>query len=842
MPMPARILIVDDEVPVAESTRDVLGQLGYMTAGLANSIEAALAAIERERPDLVLLDINLHQNQDGIAAAETIRTRHGLPVVCVVARAEEAMLAGVRIAHPFGYITKPYATHNLRIAIEAALHHQALEQRLRRSELTLRERERRQRAILDNIVDPAWLMDREGRFLAVNRAWCETFGMQEHQAVGKPPTRVLPPVVARGFHANDAAIIATGKPVQFEQQMTDRHGDTRWFDTSKAPLRNEREEIVGTIGIAREITRRKQAESALAEQTETYRALLCATLDGVLETDEDDRIIDANQAYCRLLGYTRMELTALRISDVEAVETAPEVLQHTRQLKREGGGRFETRHRAKDGRPIDLELSVTYIPSRHRFVAFCRDITKRKQAEAVLRKSETALNAAQRVAHVGSWSWHIPSNRVEWSEEMFRIFGLEPAGFSGDFTEVIANRIHPDDRAAVERSNRSVIDEGKPLALEYRVVRPDGTICVVWAESGELVLDEHGHPAVLTGVTHDITERKHAEEALRREQALFKDLISTIPDNIYFKDRKSRFVCINDAMARWFGMRSADDAAGKTDFDIFSEEHARQAYEDEQRIMSTGQPLIGLVEKETWPDGHVTWMSTTKVPLRDPSGAITGLVGISRDVTASKQDEERIRQQASLLDNANDAIYVRTLDHTITYWNRGAEQLYGWSAAEAVGRKETDLFLPITGGLAEADAALLAQSSWAGERQHSVKQGGNVTVFCRWSLVRDDAGMPQLVFAIHTDVTEKKRLEAQFLRAQKLENLGVLAHDFNNLLTGILGHTNLALMDLPPDTPVRESLRQIEKAATRATELCRQVLAQAPPSGAPPMNGTNSPL
>ena len=237
------------------------------------------------------------------------------------------------------------------------------------------------------------------------------------------------------------------------------------------------------------------------------------------------------------------------------------------------------------------------------------------------------------------------------------------------------------------------------------------------------------------------------------------------------------------------------------------------------------------MEKETWPDGHITWVSTTKVPLRDADGNITGLVGVSRDITTRKQAEERVREQAALLDNANDAIYVRRLDRTITYWNRGAAQLYGWSAAEAVDRKETDLFLLAGAELAEADRALLAQSSWAGEMHHAVKNGEIVTVFCRWSLVRDDQGIPQLVFAIHSDVSEKKRLEAQFFRAQKLEGLGVLAggiaHDFNNLLTAILGHANLALMDLAPDAPARDSLREIEKASIRAAELCRQMLAYA---------------
>src|SRR5581483_2153110 len=111
------------------------------------------------------------------------------------------------------------------------------------------------------------------------------------------------------------------------------------------------------------------------------------------------------------------------------------------------------------------------------------------------------------------------------------------------------------------------------------------------------------------------TERKRAEAALRRERDLFDSLASTTPDLIYFKDRQSRFVKINAAMVRYFGLRDVGEALGKTEFDIFSDEHARQAYLDEQRVMATGVPLVGIEEKETWPDGRITWVSTTKVPL-----------------------------------------------------------------------------------------------------------------------------------------------------------------------------------------------------------------------------------
>jgi PAS domain S-box-containing protein len=337
---------------------------------------------------------------------------------------------------------------------------------------------------------------------------------------------------------------------------------------------------------------------------------------------------------------------------------------------------------------------------------------------------------------------------------------------------------------------------------------------------------ERAHGALL-GILED---QRKAEEALRYEQVLFQSLASAVPDNIYFKDRQSRFVRINSTMAKWFKLHEPGEAVGKTDFDYFAEEHARQAYGDEQHIMSTGEPLIGIEEKETWPDGRVTWASTSKVPLRDANGGITGLVGISRDITARKQAEAHIREQAALLENATDAIYVRALDHMITYWNHGAERLYGWTAAEAVNRKDTDLFLPATPGLEEAEKILLAGGSWTGEMRHSAKSGGLVTVFCRWSLMRDDEARPQVVFAIHTDVTEQRQLEARFLRAQRLENIGSLAagiaHDLNNVLSPILLGAPLLRQAIHDESSLRV-LTAIEASARRGVDIVKQVLTFA---------------
>jgi sigma-B regulation protein RsbU (phosphoserine phosphatase) len=125
------------------------------------------------------------------------------------------------------------------------------------------------------------------------------------------------------------------------------------------------------------------------------------------------------------------------------------------------------------------------------------------------------------------------------------------------------------------------------------------------------------------------------------ESGLMKHLMDHIEDNIYFMDRKGRIILINRAGARWLGFDSPDEVIGKTDLDIFTNEHGRTAFEDEQRIMRTGDPLLGIEEKETGADGHETWVSTSKMPLRDESGEIVGVFGVSRDITEHKQAEIR---------------------------------------------------------------------------------------------------------------------------------------------------------------------------------------------------------
>lgn len=189
--------------------------------------------------------------------------------------------------------------------------------------------------------------------------------------------------------------------------------------------------------------------------------------------------------------------------------------------------------------------------------------------------------------------------------------------------------------------------------------------------------------------------------------------------------------------------------------------------------------------------------------------------------------EAKIREQAALLDTASDAIYVCSLEGVILYWNQGAERLYGWKRSEALGRDIT-AFLPLDKEARDvAERALLKDGGWSGERRQDTKDGLTVVVHSRMTLVRDPQGQPQSVFVINTDVTEKKELEAQFLRGQRMESLGALAsgiaHDLNNVLVPVVLGTQL-LRDAVQSEEDLKTLTDMELSARRGAEIVKQVL------------------
>ena len=198
--------------------------------------------------------------------------------------------------------------------------------------------------------------------------------------------------------------------------------------------------------------------------------------------------------------------------------------------------------------------------------------------------------------------------------------------------------VHPDDRESTITEAETIMATGKDVvSFENRYqCKDEGYKWILW--SATISLEKRLYYAV----GRDITQRKQTEYALEQEQSLLNAFMDNTPDHIYFKDRASRFLRINKAVTNHFHLSDAQDAIGKTDAEFFTEEHAQQAYADEKEVIRSDKPMEGKEEKETWPSGQETWVSTTKAPLFDKSGQIIGTFGISRDIT------ERVRAKAEL--------------------------------------------------------------------------------------------------------------------------------------------------------------------------------------------------
>jgi PAS domain S-box-containing protein len=204
------------------------------------------------------------------------------------------------------------------------------------------------------------------------------------------------------------------------------------------------------------------------------------------------------------------------------------------------------------------------------------------------------------------------------------------------YPQELAAQFYADEQALLQ-SGQSILDH------EEATRGPDGN--PRWTLTTKVLLhDSRGKVTGLVGVSRDITERKQAEEALAQERHLWQTFMDNVPYNIYFKDAEGHFTKINKSLASWFGLSDPSEAIGKADFEFFTDEHAQQAYDDEQKVMQTGQSL-SIEEKETWLDGRMTWVVTTKMPLRDEEHNVVGTFGISRDVTERRQMQEALQQR-----------------------------------------------------------------------------------------------------------------------------------------------------------------------------------------------------
>ncbi|MCA8987988.1 MAG: PAS domain-containing protein, partial [Planctomycetaceae bacterium] len=338
----------------------------------------------------------------------------------------------------------------------------------------------------------------------------------------------------------------------------------------------------------------------------------------------------------------------------------------------------------------------------------------------------------------------------------------------------------------------------------------------------------------------DATSLHQAEDKAARELSLLHALLSNIPDSIYFKDRDSRFLRINKSMAEKFGLKSPEDAVGKTDRDFFTTEHAEQALADEQQIMATGQPVVAQVERETWPDRSDTWCSTTKMPLRSTSGEIIGTFGISRDitdlVTAEKTLEREQHLSDALMNGLPDLIFFKDRQGKFMKGNQALADYYGMAhPEELVGKTDYDFSPPELAASFEEDDQRVMKSGDKLIAREEVNEDshGNITYFLTTKVpIRNSHGNVVGLVGIGRDITSIKRAQLEMTKARDLADqanraksdfLANMSHEIRTPMNAVIGMAEL-LEDTPLNETQREYLRMVRESGEVLLELINDIL------------------
>jgi PAS domain S-box-containing protein len=525
----------------------------------------------------------------------------------------------------------------------------------------------------------------------------------------------------------------------------------------------------------------ERAERELQEIQAYTRSLIEASLDPLVTISPDGKITDVNAATEAATGFSRQELIGTDFSDY-FTEPATARAGYQQVFLEGVVHNYELGIRHRDGHVMPVLYNASVYHDRAGAVtgvfAAARDITERKRAEEELRNSEECYRALVLASSQIVWTTD-PQGQVVDDLPLWREFtGLTREEMLG---RGWLNSLHADDRERTAAAWSQAVEKRCLYEVEYRVRRRDGDYRDM-AVRGAPVLRADGSLREWVGTCTDITERKRAEEALRRSEAYLQLQFERMPIGCIVWSRDFRVQSWNPAAEKIFGF-SAHEAVGRHPYGLIVPQAAEAQVEAVYRRLVEGDVTAHIENENLTKQGRSIICSWTNTPLKGPDGDVVGILSMVQDITSRKQGEEELHEQAALLNLAHDAILVRDLEDKVVFWNRGAEETCGWTWKEAAGRVSHELLhTKFPKPLSEIMAGVRQLGEWEGELQLVTRDGRTIVVASRWSLQRAQDGAPVKILEINRDITERKRLEAE-LRARQAYTRSLIEASLDPLVT-----------------------------------------------------------
>lgn len=700
------------------------------------------------------------------------------------------------------------------------------------SEQALRVSEERWKFALEGSGDGVWDWNLETGTAVFSPAWKRMLGFADHEIADRAEewtTRVHPDDLPGVMATIQAHLDGTTAAAVVENRMRAADGTWRWvLGRGMVVARNPDGKPLRMVGTNTDITERKEAERTL----QLMRTSLDSASDALFWMSPDGRIVQVNDAACRLLGYTRGELLALRVPDVDAHYNADLWRTHFPALRAAGSLTFETEQRAKNGRLIPVEIVANYvrIDDEEFNCAFVRDITARKRSDAALQASEALIEQAFGAAPIGMGLVSLEGRYLKVNPALCAMLGWSDAELLAlDFQSVT----HPDDVATSEGLSREMIDGlCTSYEIEKRYRRKDGSELLAQLNVS-LVRDAVGVPVHFVAQVQDITGRKLAEERQRAADARFRSWFDLPIVGICITSPTKGWLEINDHLCEMLGYERRE-LQGMTWADLTHPEDLTADSIQFERVLRGEIEGYSLEKRFLRKDGRTLPSELSVRCVRNPDGTVNYFVALIADITERRRVEAAHRLESAALQAVANAVMITDRAGVIVWTNGAFTTITGFTTDEALGRTPGDLLRSGEHNLAFYQAlwgTILAGDVWRGEMINRRKDGSRYTEEMTITPLMDPSGTISHFIAIKQDITHRRTLEAQLQQAQKMESVGLLAggvaHDFNNMLGVILGTVDLAMEEVDATQPIHEELLEIRMAAVRSADLTRQLLAFA---------------